>query len=155
MPPVELTRRALCDLVWSKPMTKIAEEFGISDVALKKACDRHRVPTPPRGYWAKKEASKPVKQVRFVETADPQDERIVIYGNNQHQLPESVKKIIEQDRIARAVRSKTVIATSAPSQVPIVGTHKAVAATAKAGYAVEAVFHLLDRLAEQFSPARK
>jgi hypothetical protein len=49
MQPVELTRRTMYDLVWSKPMIKVAEEFGISDVALKKACDRHRVPTPPRG----------------------------------------------------------------------------------------------------------
>jgi len=81
MPPTELTRRAMYDLVWSKPMTKVAEEFGISDVALKKACDRHRVPTPPRGYWAKKDAGKSVRQVGFVETADPQDERVVIFGS--------------------------------------------------------------------------
>ena len=27
----ELTRRALYNLVWSKPMTRVAEEFGISD----------------------------------------------------------------------------------------------------------------------------
>jgi hypothetical protein len=30
-------------------MRKVAEEFRISDVALKKICDKHRVPTPPRG----------------------------------------------------------------------------------------------------------
>ena len=88
MAPIETTRRAIYDLVWSKPMTKVAADFQISDVALKKACDRHRVPTPPRGYWAKKEAGKPVKQVSFVETADPQDERVVIYGNNRPELPE-------------------------------------------------------------------
>lgn len=132
MPLIELTRRAMYDLVWSKPMTKIAEEFGVSDVALKKACDRHRVPTPPRGYWAKKEADKPVKQTSFVETADPQDERVVIYGNNQPALPESVKEIIDQHRIARAERAKSTFVASASVQAPIVEVHKAVAATAKA-----------------------
>jgi hypothetical protein len=30
----DLTRRALYDIVWSRPMTKVAEEFGISDVGL-------------------------------------------------------------------------------------------------------------------------
>lgn len=132
MPPIELTRRAMYDLVWSKPMIKIAEEFGISDVALKKACDRHRVPTPPRGYWAKKAAGKPVKQVRFVETADPQDELVVIYGNNHLELPEPVRRIIDQHRVARAARPKAVISTSVPSENPITEIHKAVAATAKA-----------------------
>ena len=34
------------DLVWSRPMTKVAEEFGISDVALKKTC------------WAQKQVGK-------------------------------------------------------------------------------------------------
>ena len=74
MPPQELTRRAMYDLVWSRPMKKVAEEFRISDVALKKICDKHRVPTPPRGYWAKKEAGKPVREAHFHETVDPQDE---------------------------------------------------------------------------------
>ena len=132
MTPFETTRRAIYDLVWSKPMTKVAEEFGISDVALKKTCDRHRVPTPPRGYWAKKEAGKPVRQVSFVETADPQDERVVIYGNNQPELPESVKEIIDQYRIARAARPKSTILASASVQAPFVDVHKAFVATAKA-----------------------
>ena len=104
MQPIKLTRCAMYDLVWSKPMTKIADDFGVSDVALKKACDRHRVPTPPRGYWAKKAAGKLVKQVRFVETADPQDELVVIYGNNHTELPEPVRRIIDQHRVARAAR---------------------------------------------------
>lgn len=32
MPEQELTRRAMYDLVWSRPMTNVAEDFGISDV---------------------------------------------------------------------------------------------------------------------------
>lgn len=132
MKPVELTRRTMYDLVWSKPMTKVAEKFGISDVALKKACDRHRVPTPPRGYWAKKEAGKPVRQVSFVETADPQDERVVIYGQNHPELPESVKQIIDQQRVAKAARGKSFPFPSPPIQTPIVEAHKALVATARA-----------------------
>ena len=73
-----LTRQELYELVWSTPMTKLAESFGISDVGLAKICDRHRVPTPPRGYWAKKEAGRKVKQTIFVQVDDPLLDRISI-----------------------------------------------------------------------------
>ena len=36
-----LTRQALYDLVWSMPVTKLAESLGLSDVGLAKICDRH------------------------------------------------------------------------------------------------------------------
>ena len=65
------TRRELYDLVWSKPILKLAEEFGLSDRGLAKICERHRIPVPPRGYWAKLAAGKPIKQARFHAVDDP------------------------------------------------------------------------------------
>lgn len=56
----KLTRDELYALVWDRPMTKLAKEFGLSDVALHKICHKHDVPTPPLGYWAKKAHGKPV-----------------------------------------------------------------------------------------------
>jgi len=53
-------REELYALVWATPMSRLAEEFGISGNGLAKVCDRLDVPYPPRGYWAKKEAGKPV-----------------------------------------------------------------------------------------------
>lgn len=50
-PTVTLTRQQLYDLVWSKPMTTIAAEFGVSSVAFAKNCTRLDVPRPGRGYW--------------------------------------------------------------------------------------------------------
>jgi hypothetical protein len=97
MPEQELTRRAMYDLVWSRPMTKVAEDLGISDVALKKICDKHRVPTPPRGYWAKRDAGKPTKQVQFHSTSDPQHEHIVIHGSRNNLAPE-IREVLEQER---------------------------------------------------------
>ena len=49
-----LTRQQLHALVWQKPMTSLAPEFGISDVGLRKLCVRHNIPTPRAGHWAKK-----------------------------------------------------------------------------------------------------
>lgn len=47
-----ISREALYELVWSKPMTHVAKELGISDVMLGKMCKEQLVPKPPRGYWA-------------------------------------------------------------------------------------------------------
>lgn len=54
----QLSRKKLYDLVWSEPMRNLSVRFEISDVALKKTCARAGIPTPNRGYWAKKEAGK-------------------------------------------------------------------------------------------------
>lgn len=40
----ELSRRELFDLVWSKPMTKVAADLGVSDVAVHKICVKYRIP---------------------------------------------------------------------------------------------------------------
>ena len=45
-------REELYQKVWEHPMLKVAEEYGISSVALGKVCRRLSVPVPGRGYWA-------------------------------------------------------------------------------------------------------
>ena len=64
------TRQQLHELVWEKPMTKLAAEFGLSDVALHKICRKHRIPTPPAGYWAKKAYGKRVMETPFPDPSD-------------------------------------------------------------------------------------
>lgn len=44
-------------------MRRLAVEFGLSSNGLAKVCDRLHVPYPPRGYWARKEAGKPVETI--------------------------------------------------------------------------------------------
>jgi hypothetical protein len=53
-------REELYKKVWAQPILELAKEYGVSDVALAKACKRRRIPLPGRGYWAKKAAGKPV-----------------------------------------------------------------------------------------------
>jgi len=48
---IELTRQQLYDLVWSKPIRDVAEEFGYSDKGMAKICNRYNVPRPQQGYW--------------------------------------------------------------------------------------------------------
>ena len=63
------SRRELYELVWSKPMTHLAKELGVSDVALHKVCRKHAIPNPPAGWWAKKAAGKKVQQIMLPEQA--------------------------------------------------------------------------------------
>lgn len=51
MSPRTFTRTELHQLIWSKPLNKLAAELGLSDVGLKKLCKRHDIPTPPQGHW--------------------------------------------------------------------------------------------------------
>jgi hypothetical protein len=53
-----VTREKLHQLVWSKPMTKVAEQFGVSGSYLARVCSTLRVPRPERGYWAKLDVGK-------------------------------------------------------------------------------------------------
>jgi hypothetical protein len=50
---VTLTREELYEKVWTTPIHKLSQEFGISDVGLAKLCRRHKIPVPGRGYWAR------------------------------------------------------------------------------------------------------
>lgn len=55
------SRAELHALVWSRPISHIAREFGISDVALHKVCVKHNVPKPPPGWWTRQATGKTVK----------------------------------------------------------------------------------------------
>lgn len=122
-----LTRRELYDLVWATPMTKLAESFGLSDVGLAKICERHRVPTPPRGYWAKKEAGARVKQAIFVKANDPVLDRVDINASADR-LPEPVRAVLEarrEERKARVKEAARVVVMVEPL-VPVEAPHPAV-----------------------------
>jgi hypothetical protein len=72
------TRTELYELVWSKAMTHIAKEFGMSDVALRKHCVKHAIPTPPLGYWAKLAHGKTVRKPPLSIKDRPADEPVYI-----------------------------------------------------------------------------
>jgi hypothetical protein len=48
---MNLNRREVYELVWSRPVTWVAAQLGISSVSLGKSCARAGIPTPPRGHW--------------------------------------------------------------------------------------------------------
>ena len=55
-------RKSLYDQVWSAPVQEVAKSYGISGVALAKACRKLQIPVPPRGYWAQVRNGQKIKK---------------------------------------------------------------------------------------------
>ncbi len=51
-------REKLYEEVWKEPVLIVANRYGVSNVALAKACRKLAVPLPPRGYWARIRAGR-------------------------------------------------------------------------------------------------
>lgn len=93
------TRQEFYDLVWSKPMTHLAKEFALSDVALHKICKKHDVPNPPLGWWAKKAAGKAVKQTPLPKAKTGTSDRITIAAGELRPEPELIAAARENARL--------------------------------------------------------
>lgn len=52
-PSTVLTRQEFFDLIWSKPGTHIAKEFGVPPAVVLKACTKFDIPRPTTGHWVK------------------------------------------------------------------------------------------------------
>ncbi len=46
---ITITRKQLCDMVWSEPLSRLAKKYQISDNGLRKICRRMKIPLPPNG----------------------------------------------------------------------------------------------------------
>lgn len=86
--PTKITRRELYERVWSDPITKVAQELGISDVALHKICKKYEIPKPARGHWAKLAAGKATEKRSLTE--DGESVEISISRSLARKLPAAV-----------------------------------------------------------------
>jgi hypothetical protein len=55
-------REELYKDVWDQPVSRLTGKYGISGVAIAKACRKLDVPLPGRGYWARKQAGQTVRR---------------------------------------------------------------------------------------------
>jgi hypothetical protein len=56
----KFTRKELYELVWKESLLALSKKYAISDVGLRKKCEKLGVPVPDVGYWAKVNAGKRV-----------------------------------------------------------------------------------------------
>ncbi len=54
------TREQVYEMVWTRPRNAIAKEFGVSDTAIRKLCDRGDIPAPSHGHWLRRDLGRPV-----------------------------------------------------------------------------------------------
>jgi len=67
---ISISREQLYNLVWTEPIVKAAERFQVSDVAVAKACRKHDIPVPGRGYWACLVAGQKMSRPRLPSTEE-------------------------------------------------------------------------------------
>lgn len=106
------TRQEFHALVWSKPMTHLAKEFALSDVALHKICRKHDIPNPPLGWWAKKAAGKPVKKTPLPRAKAGISDRITIAAGDIRAEPDLIATAREN---ARVLASSIVVDAEPPA----------------------------------------
>ena len=96
------TREDLYELVWSKPITHVAKQFGLSDVAVHKICRKHSIPTPPLGWWAKHAAGKPVRKTPLPQKDGTAPAKIVIAEAQLLSEAVHLREAREKARVAAA-----------------------------------------------------
>ena len=103
------TREQFYELVWSKPLTHLAKEFGLSDVALHKICRKHDVPHPPLGWWAKKAAGKPITRTPLPRAKAGVSDKITIAAGERPE-PELIATARENARLlASSIESGAIL----------------------------------------------
>lgn len=73
-----MTRNELYDIVWSKPISKIFEEYAISNVVFKSICKEHDIPLPLNGHWSKLKYNV---QVDIIKLPNPSNNCPVSFDN--------------------------------------------------------------------------
>ena len=95
----QLTRKELYELVWSKPMTQLAKEFGLSDNGLRKICKKYDIPLPLSGHWQKVQYGKKTHQEKLGSFDKWINTKILINeseaDDEEHYLTKFTKKVKE------------------------------------------------------------
>lgn len=76
MKTIEITKKQLYDLVWSTPISKLAEKYALSGEGIRALCNKHEIPIPKNGYWSKIKFNKPVIRIKL--TTANNDNKIVL-----------------------------------------------------------------------------
>jgi hypothetical protein len=86
------SRKQLYEEVWARPVVKVAADYGVSDVAVKKWCKKLGIPTPGLGYWAKVQHDKKVETTPLPDISDEQLRRCgYVISNRKANLTDTVE----------------------------------------------------------------
>jgi hypothetical protein len=134
-------RNELYAMVWSTPMRRLAKEFGVSDVGLAKTCHKNDIPTPPLGYWAKKEHGNAVRQTPLPAAKSDTETAITITEQPAYpsEPPTPAQPVVQHPKIAALIadaekpENKVVVTESPHGSHPLVTAARKGFADAKPG----------------------
>ncbi len=130
MKTVILSRKQLFEEVWTTPMRTLAHRYGLSDVGLAKVCQRHDIPLPPVGYWAKKEIGKAPAQTPLPRNNDPKIQQIKLWdGPKPEPAPEPPQ---EYDQDIQAMLDRAMSLTPVTVASTLHNLHPLIRRTRKA-----------------------
>ncbi|MVA23914.1 hypothetical protein V6582_09690 [Agrobacterium vitis] len=103
-------------------MTKVAADYGVTGTALKKTCDRHHIPTPERGYWAKLEYGKRVTKEALPALTEPNLATVRISGSSEQHLSPLVREAKEKarDKLQKHAAAKPLLVPASELTLSIV-----------------------------------
>lgn len=111
METTKLTRKELYDLVWSTTISKILEQFALSNDGFKKICKKYEIPLPPNGYWLKLKHNKPFKK-----------EILNLDFNGDNEIEFTIREegsIINMDQSPLTILTKQILSDkNAPLNIP-------------------------------------
>ena len=123
-----MKRAELYALIWEKPVTHVAKQFGLSDVAIRKICIKHKIPLPPLGYWAKLQHGKKVSQTPLPPSNSKAGENFEIPFRPKPEQPAEVAEARQIALVEEAQRANLILVpTERPAKL-----HPIAAATEKA-----------------------
>lgn len=94
-----IKRNELYEMVWTIPMVKIAKEYGVSDKAIAKICNKLNVPVPGVGHWRKLKTEHEVfktPQPQLI-PGDKYEYELKIKNKKENELSEKYRLLIEQE----------------------------------------------------------
>jgi hypothetical protein len=117
---VILKREDLYELVWARPLTHLAREFGLSDVGFAKHCRKMKIPLPGPGYWTRVKHGVQVKIPPLPPVHDPKLQQVRL-GRAIKAVPKAATR--EEDpviAIERLLENRISVQTTLISPHPLV-----------------------------------
>ena len=112
MEKVEVTRQELYNLVWSKPMSKLALKYNLSDNGLRKICKKHEIPLPLLGHWQKIQYNKKVKVIPLTKDIKREDNITI----NKGEIKEN-EGITNFSKLLKEITDDTTLSFKVPDKL--------------------------------------
>ena len=111
METIEVTRKELYDIVWSTSLSKLTQQYALSNEGIKKLCKQFEIPMPDNGYWMKLKFNKAVKKPKFNSNFSGED-KITLTKREEGNL-------VNVDQTPLTIRTKEILSDpKAPLLVP-------------------------------------